>query len=136
MGTISVNLGADWLSNNRLFAHLARNLANEVVKVNRETLRRGGIPKLYQSGVTYDFEGTDFADIDTIIKRGTGSCAGLAPWLCAELQHEGKPASIQIVWKILRDGRKLFHVRVRRSLSRIDDPCLILGMPKPWRFEP
>ena len=110
------------------------------------------VPPLYQAGVHYDNEPSDFlchidgktervedfASVPTILKRGWGDCDDLAPWRCAELRNSGEKASIRIQWKtyaqrmsLMALGRpfKLYHIVVRRQDGSVEDPSKILGMP-------
>ena len=71
-------------------------------------------------------------------------CDDAAPWRAAELRFTGEDpkANIMVKWKPLPDGKKLYHVVVRRSnikradgfqffqdkLGFYEDPCKVLGM--------
>ena len=102
------------------------------VKINQLFLRTHNVPPLYESGVRYQNEPDDgqeeFACIEPVYYRKWGDCDDLAPWRVAELRNAGEKAKIRIQWKRRRDGRKLFHIVVRRANGRIEDPSAILGM--------
>lgn len=120
------------LQDSELFAQVARIAIQATIIVNRSHLHAfPGTPRLYQSGVRYRLEppGTeDVADIEVLLDRGWGDCAQLCAWRVAELRVLGEPAKIRIQWKVRPDGKKLFHVLVRRADGRIEDPSTILGM--------
>jgi len=138
---IAVNLGAPWLGSyntgaNRAFALLVRNLLENLVTVNRISIRlaaRSGkpLPKLYSSSVVYQTEppGYDsFVDMYHTLRAGHGDCAHLAAWRVAELQEEGEAASLKVEWRVVPERPKLFHVLVRRGNGTVEDPSRILGM--------
>jgi hypothetical protein len=101
------------------------------------------VPSLYASGVRYKNEpegqtfnglpAEEFALIPVVLSRGHGDCDDLAPWRVAELIHAGEPAKIRVQWKARRNadgsqGRKYFHIVVRRANGAIEDPSALLGM--------
>ncbi len=126
----------------------------KVLQINRVVHRTSGgriplIPSLYRSGVVYKEEPTNWAleHFDTIpaaLKRKWVDCDDAAPWRAAELRFTGEDprANIMVKWKPLPDGKKLYHVVVRRSNIRradgfqffkdargfYEDPCKVLGM--------
>ncbi len=126
----------------------------KVLQLNRIVYRKSGgrvplIPPLYRSGVRYKEEPTDwevehFDTIPAALKRKWVDCDDAAPWRAAELRFTGEDpkANIMVKWKPLPNGKKLYHVVVRRSNVRIvdnfqffrdargvyEDPCRVLGM--------
>lgn len=128
-----------------------------VLRLNQIVHRKSGgrvplIPPLYRSGVRYKEEPTDwevehFDTIPAALKRGWVDCDDAAPWLAAELRFTGQDpkANIMVKWKLLPNGKKLYHVVVRRSNIRradnfqffrdargfYEDPCKVLGMGGP-----
>jgi hypothetical protein len=107
--------------------------------VNRESLRRNPrIPPILHSGVRYAFDGTGgrFMDLYKVLEAGRADCGSIPAWRCAELQALGESkASLNIVWKDLPTGNRLFHVRVRRANGSIEDTCYLLGMRPAWSFQ-
>jgi hypothetical protein len=137
MGGISVDLGAPWLrTNSEAFAALVSNLLENLIMVNRVSLKKNPrIPELYKSGVRYQSEpdGYDsFVDVYKVLAAGHGDCAHLVAWRVAELRNKGERATIRVEWRDWKDGRpKLFHVQVRRANGSIEDPSALLGMNEP-----
>jgi hypothetical protein len=104
-----------------------------LVAINRLYLRSHHAPSIYASGVRYrpepeDGKPEEFAAIPMVLERGWGDCDDLAPWRVAELQEAGEPAKIRITWRRRRNGRRLYHVVVRRGDGRVEDPSKLLGM--------
>jgi len=115
-----------------------------VVKSNRDYIRRGGVPLLYQSGVIYqnDNDGKPgqldfFDDIPVILDRGWGDCLHLSCWRVAELLEQGHRASVAVDCPpFSRPGElRTFHVLVRRARGVLECPSSLLGMP-PWQPPP
>lgn len=136
MGSIRIDLASPALSGHSQvkklrMARVARALLDAVVLANRLHLRdHPNTPRLHQSGVIWieEPQGVEtFADIPTILRRGHGDCAHLAAWRVAELQEAGEAAHIRIGWKTV-DGKRLFHILVRRADGRVEDPSMFLGM--------
>lgn len=128
----------------------------KLLEINRVLHRDSGgkiplVPPLYSSGVRYkeeplSWDNEHFDSIPVVLERKWGDCDDLAPWRAAELRFTGEDrgASIMIKWKKLPDGKRLYHIVVRRSnvpLSKVDnwqffkdargvyeDPCRVLGM--------
>lgn len=132
---LMVNLGPkedSWLRRGLQTALILRPILNALVEANRRFLRAHNVPGIYESGVRYANEppGTieEFAAIPVMLKRGWGDCDDLAPWRVAELREQGEMARIRIQWKPMRDGRKMFHVLVRRADGSLEDPSALLGM--------
>lgn len=112
----------------------------KLLEINRLRHRKSGgrvplIPPLYLSGVRYQEEPVDwdrehFDTIPVILGRKWGDCDDLAPWRCAELIFSGEDrrANVAVKWKFLPNGKKLYHVVVRRSSGQLEDPSRILGM--------
>lgn len=136
---IAVNLGSPWLKQPKAFALVVKNLLDNIVKVNRISIRhqkenlKRPFPPLYESGVIYKSEprGYDsFVDIYRVIEAGHGDCAHLAAWRVAELLEQGIPATIMVEWRALKPPHtlKVFHVKVRLPNGRLEDPSAILGM--------
>ena len=121
-----------WLHRSRTLGLAIKALLDAQVKINQLYLRTHSVPPLYQAGVRYQEEPDngleEFACVEPVYRRGWGDCDDLAPWRCAELRNAGEPAKIRIQWKRQRNGRKLFHIVVRRGDGTIEDPSLILGM--------
>jgi hypothetical protein len=102
-----------------------------------------GVPPLYASGVRYRNEPTgqtfngqpaeEFALIPVVLARKWGDCDDLGPWRVSELIHAGERAKIRVQWRARRNadgtqGRKYFHIVVRRADGTIEDPSAKLGM--------
>ena len=127
---IRLDLQSRALDNSELFARAARLAIEACVMVNREHIRRFRTPALYSSGVRYRLEpdGTeDFTDLEVLLRRGWGDCAQLVAWRVAELREQGEPAQVRLTW-VTHNGRRMFHVQVRRADGRIEDPSVRLGM--------
>ncbi len=125
-----------------------------LLKINREAHRKSGgkiplIPPLYRSDVRYkeepqSWELEHFDCIPVVYGRKWGDCDDLAPIRVAELVFRGEDprANVMVKWKGLPNGKRLYHVVVRRSnIKRADgfqffkdergfyeDPCKVLGM--------
>lgn len=94
-------------------------------------------PRLYEAGIRYqqEDEGKDeWQDIADTLQRRTGDCEDLAAWRMSELQrYEEDPAAR---WAITVDdlpypsGKVIttYHIAIRRSDGRVEDPSRILGM--------
>lgn len=139
---IVVSLNArPYMRRSRYLATAARFVLYGLVELNvlyikARRAQRNPVPPLYKSGVRYQNEPDngeeEFADIPTVLQRGWGDCDDLAPWRVAELRAAGEVgASLRLTWKLLPNGRKLFHVLVRRADGSIEDPSAILGMGQP-----
>lgn len=106
------------------------------VRINQIYLRQFSVPPMYELGrlgrLRYQEEPDDgieeFAGIEPVLMRGWGDCDDLAPWRAAELREQGENAKIRVHWKKQPNGRKMFHVTVRRGDGTIEDPSRILGM--------
>lgn len=135
---ILVNLSrgktSGWLHRSRTLGLAIKAILDAQVRVNQLYLRMHNVPPLYNAGVVYREEPDngleEFACVEPILKRGWGDCDDLAPWRCAELRNAGEKAKIRIQWKRMSNGRKLFHIVVRRADGTIEDPSRILGMGK------
>ncbi len=131
---VLVNIGdVPLLKRSRFLGLFIKPLLDALVEVNRLYLRTHHVPPLYKSGVRYKQEPEDgkpeeFASIPIVLARGWGDCDDLAPWRVAELQEAGEPATIRISWRRSRNGRRLYHVVVRRGDGRVEDPSKLLGM--------
>lgn len=130
---VTLDLASPVLADSELFARAARIAIEAAILVCSAHLRAfPQTPPLYRSGVRYRMEPPgveEFSDIEAIIRRGWADCAQLCAWRVAELRRQGEPATIRIKWHPPRpDGRRLFHVQVRRADGRIEDPSVRLGM--------
>ena len=99
--------------------------------------RHPDAPRLYESGVRYkrDPRGTErWGDYGDVLEHGGGDCEDLSCIRVAELIREGIPASPYIGWRVLPDGRKRYHIVVKRQISAanptqiIECPATFLGM--------
>jgi len=125
-----------------------------LLKINLAANRKSGgkiplIPPLYRAGVHYREEPQSwdlehFDCIPVVYSRKWGDCDDLAPIRVAELvfSREDPRADVMVKWKGLPNGKRLYHVVVRRSnINRADghqffqdsrgfyeDPCKVLGM--------
>jgi hypothetical protein len=133
---IDVQLSSRALSLGFVFAHVVRGLLYAVVWLNRQHIRKFGLPPLYKSRVQYarDPRGViSIVDAATVLKKGIGHCAHLSCWRVAELREQGEQATLRIKWSPSRrrPGR-LFHVQVRRAKGKLkgklEDPSRRLGM--------
>lgn len=133
---ILVNLSrgktSGWLHRSRTLGQAIKAILEAQVRINQLYLRTHNVPPLYKSGVRYKEEPDngleEFACIEPVLRRGWGDCDDLAPWRVAELREAGEKAKIRIKWQRQKNGRKLFHILVRREDGRIEDPSRILGM--------
>jgi hypothetical protein len=121
------------LRRSRFLALFVKPLLDALVLVNRLYLRTHHVPPLYRSGVRYKQEPDDgtpeeFAAIPEVLRRGWGDCDDLAPWRVAELQEAGERARVRITWRRRPNGRRLYHVVVRRADGSVEDPSRLLGM--------
>ena len=87
-------------------------------------------PRLYNSGVKYQREGTPeiWKDIPTALRDGWDDCEGLAAWLAAEMRVlDGRKGATV---KLIRQGkRRYWHAIVEDVLSGEKfDPSKKLGM--------
>lgn len=133
-----------WLRKSRIFGTVIKALLDAQVRNNLLYLKvHRGVPPLYASGVRYQpepvgqtFNGVpaeEFALIPVVLQRKHGDCDDLAPWRVAELIHAGERAKIRVQWRARRNadgsqGRKYFHIVVRRANGTIEDPSALLGM--------
>jgi hypothetical protein len=93
----------------KTLAVLTQGFLRGVVACNRIAIRsakrRGRpLPRLYESGVEYEREPwpkglEEFADINTILKRGWGDCDDLCAARVAELQEDGEHADCRVYWR-------------------------------------
>ena len=110
-------------------AHLLEALTLVNVAWLREHAQRA--PWLYESGVRYEEEppGRDeWQDIPETLKRGEGDCEDLACWRLAELRVRSLEDARPFVKGTVYGPRTVYHVAVRRSDGRIEDPSRVLGM--------
>ena len=105
-----------------------------LVNVDRLWLRMNpSTPKLYDSGVRYAREKTEYwRDIPTIILNKEGDCEDLGSWRVAELREEGKHVQPFLKWRKYGDFW-LYHVMVAHmrpdgTPSHLEDPSKRLGM--------
>ena len=108
-------------------------LVEALVRVNVAWLRerRAGVPWLYESGVRYEEEplGRDeWQDIPETLERREGDCEDLASWRLAELRVRSFEDARPFVKRTVFGPRTVYHVAVRRSDGRIEDPSRVLGM--------
>jgi hypothetical protein len=150
-----------WTQRSKVLGSIIQPQLNALVMGNQLFLRLHHVKPLYQTGVRYHEEPPtfvtfsdgrrerveEFAAIPVVLARKWGDCDDLAPWRCAELRNAGEQASIRIQWKRQSNGRKLFHILVRRPRdigdfdhrfmrrapdgSVIEDPSRALGMKAP-----
>jgi len=134
---------SNWLRRSRVFGTVIKALLDAQVRNNLVFLSLNpGTPMLYASGVrykpepNYTFMGKpceEFAAIPIVLERKNGDCDDLAPWRVAELIRGGERAKIRVQWRARKNadgsqGRKYFHIVVRRADSTIEDPSALLGM--------
>lgn len=131
---ITLDLRSPVLRDSELFAEAARRLIAATVLVNIAHLRAfPNTPDIYASGVRYRLEPPDvedFTDLQVLIDRGWGDCAQLVSWRIAELRvRHNEKATIRVTWvRNPEDGKRMFHIQVRRADRRIEDPSTRLGM--------
>lgn len=130
---ITLDLQSPVLKNSKTFAIAARRAIEAATLVNIAHLRAfPNTPKLYESGVRYRLEPPgveDFTDLVVLMRRGWGDCAQLVAWRVAELRVAGEKATIRVTWVRNPDnGKRMFHIQVRREDGRIEDPSTRLGM--------
>ena len=108
-------------------------LLEALVLVNCSWLREHPrTPTLYESGVRYLEEPPgrdDWQDIPETLTRGDGDCEDLACWRLAELRvrwfEDARPF---VKCTVSTPRHVVYHVQVRRSDGRIEDPSRVLGM--------
>ena len=89
-------------------------------------------PMLYQTNVRYMEEPPgqeEWQDIPTTIRLGIGDCEDLACWRAAELTvRSGVQARPVFIEQMRKNGQYLYHIIVKTSDGRTEDPSKILGM--------
>lgn len=95
-----------------------------LVATNREYLRTGRFPRLYESGVYYKPERKrrgpeDWQTVAELHERGHGDCEDLAAARAAELQEAGDESAYA---DAVRTGAKRFHAIVVRGDGTVEDP--------------
>lgn len=90
-------------------------------------------PKLYESGVRYQREGSPelWFDVAGILAHGYDDCEGLACWRAAELRNQGYGARPVLREYKKADGGRLYHCLVEVDTPdgpMYDDPSARLGM--------
>lgn len=90
-------------------------------------------PKLYNSGVRYQREGSPelWFDVAGILAHGYDDCEGLACWRAAELRNQGYSARPVLREYKKADGGRLYHCLVEVDTPdgpMYDDPSARLGM--------
>lgn len=108
-------------------------LLEALVLVNCSWLRgHPRTPTLYTSGVRYMEEPPgrdDWQDIPETLARGDGDCEDLACWRLAELRvRTFEDARPFVRCTVSTPKHVVYHVQVRRSDGRIEDPSRVLGM--------
>jgi len=94
--------------------------------VNREVLREGNLPALYDSGVRYKPEGLGMENwqrADETFARGCGDCEDLACYRAAELNLAGELGAFA---DVIKTGSRRYHAIVRRDDGSAEDPSRIL----------
>lgn len=117
-------------------ALLFRALLEPVIFQNRLLVRRGLVPRLYESRVRYREEPwqgrglEEFAPANIVMQRGWGDCDDLAAWRAAELREAGDlRAGVKIYWRLDPQGNaRLYHAETRHGDGRVEDPSRLLGM--------
>ena len=114
----------------RAKVRLARGYLKSQVDTNLALFEEGLLETpLYESDVVYLREppGTteEFADALTALRRGWGDCDDLAAWRCAELRHQGVPATLSFRARYRPRGL-LVHCVVRHPDGRREDPSKAL----------
>lgn len=115
-------------------AEFIRDTTQRLIMLNEEILKGGRFPPLFSSAIRYVYNGGELADASVVYRRGHGDCGSIPAIRIAELHISGEDTKAypQYRWKRVPDGRLLFHESVRRGDGRLEDPCLALGMSKPW----
>jgi hypothetical protein len=121
----------DTLTDDAKLAALAH-LLEALTAVNVAWLREHtNAPALYESGVRYEEEPPgrdDWQDIPETLSLRVGDCEDLACWRLAELRVRSFEDARPFVKRAVYGPRTVYHVAVRRSDSRIEDPSRVLGM--------
>jgi len=106
-----------------------RDILQALAQYNEAIIRAGGVPPLYKSGVRYRREnGESFQDCTYILAQKWGDCSNLVAWRVGELLAQGEPAKVRMHWRVYQDGKRIYHITVRRGDGTIEDPSRILGM--------
>ena len=88
-------------------------------------------PKLYESGVRYEYEPPgreDWQDWPTTLRRKEGDCEDLANLRASELIMQGIPARPTFIWRMRPSGANLYHIQVTHPDGSVEDPSRRLGM--------
>lgn len=123
-------------------------IGDAIARHNAGQVRRGEVPRLYESGVRYVTEGSpeQWLDAREIVRVGADDCEGLAAYRAGELLANGVEAGVAVrkidapnVMGGTGRGR-LFHAitKVRGPGGKVlyDDPSANLGMAVPdWHVK-
>lgn len=125
-----IELYLAWPKDSKEGAQAARWIVKAMALCSMPQVLSGRVPPLYDSGVRYAAEkGESVTDALTTYSAGVGDCAHLAAWRLAELWAAGeRGADCRIHWREYSNGRKVFHVLIRRTDGTIEDPSRLLGM--------
>jgi hypothetical protein len=107
-------------------------LLNWLVRHDRGWLKQyPNTPKLYESGVTYDYkdeiDAPVWQDISYSLATKKADCKDFAAWRCAELLEAGIDCKPRIQWQEI-DGVYRFHALVEYPDGTTEDPSRLLGM--------
>lgn len=129
----------------RLNAAVLETLLGALTAMNElYLLERPNTPWLYQAGVRYEREPPgqeQWLPIPFVLLRrdqgGGADCEDLACWRAAELRvkKNERGATAIFTHRQRADGRRLYHIRVRRGPEagrRVEDPSVALGMGREW----
>jgi hypothetical protein len=130
-------------------AQPVRDVNTAIARHNAKMIRKHKLPRLYESGVRYETEGSPelWWDAMEILRNGHDDCEGLAAYRAGELMvdsrdypgEQGRPVNARVHTRFIErpDGAsRLFHA-VTEVLSDdgdilgYDDPSPRLGMPVP-----
>lgn len=115
-------------------AYQIRSFIEALITVNLEYLKEHpDTPRLYNSGVRYQYHGTggELRTIQQCLFHGSADCGSLPAWRIAELIFHGEDRKAQPMISF-PDGSSVYHCRVVRGDGRIEDPNMALGMTIPW----
>jgi hypothetical protein len=106
-------------------ALIIRKTIGALAAVNEAYLRKHPeCPKLYESDVVYDDSVTvreEYRAIPALLGAGGGNAIELVAWRIAELDLEGRPATVRVSW-----ANRIFQPVVRRQDGSLEGPVAII----------
>lgn len=107
--------------------------AEAVTRLDEDLIRQGKAPDFHDAlehgQVKWKPEppgNENFDNAETVVKRGWGDCDDLAPWRAASARATGEDPGARAI--AVRRSPTLWHMMVRRSDGRLEDPSVEAGM--------